>query len=123
MIMCYLLVASACWAEEAIPFKKIYQDWSSNPFKAERIWVGETVCVEGEIASLGKNVNGGPTIVLIDPSGQLNSIYFFGFKNVPDRFFDVEKGQIVKLKGKIFELEKSDKGGLLVWIDYAQFSD
>lgn len=120
-----LFVASSCWAAETIPFMRIYRDYSSNPFKAERAWVGKRICVEGKIAGLGKNVNDGPTVILVDPYGDLSVVYYFGFTGtVPDRLYDVEEGQEVKLEGRVFELEKrKGQDFLSVWVDYAQFAD
>ena len=47
-----------------------------------------------------------PTIIL-KPSDELNFAYYFGFtSNVPNELYEVEKGQIVKLTGKVYDLEK-----------------
>ena len=99
-----ILLSSVSFAEtSATPYFEIAQDYSSNPFKAERSWLGKNIAVESEIAGgIGNSVI---TFSQENTSGKYKRVeYDFYFRNGFDKTLSLQKGQKIKIIGQICKL-------------------
>ncbi|MBR1486261.1 MAG: hypothetical protein IJ597_03300 [Synergistaceae bacterium] len=123
-----LLLCSVACAIEALPYFKISREYADNSFKARQVWLNKEICISGEVV---ENVisDGGDTVIVLsdgnngqDTIGKYNTVmYFFRFNGVSQDAKFLQKGQWIKLAGKIEDIETQIDSsialnGLLIFI-------
>ena len=110
---------------QVIPYRKIFNEYKSNPSAAEGKWKGKQICIEGIIGDVSTYGNANTIgVSLGDPSDMSNGlIYVFIFDNI-NSMATIEElasaklnfGQKVKIKGTVrsFHSENGVNGVLLM---------
>ena len=90
-----MLLCSVAGAVESMWYFQIPHDYASNPFKAQKEWVGKEICIESKIVNMSMTNDGAPVIVF----GQEDSgskydyaVYDFYFENVSEEIMSLEEG-------------------------------
>ena len=116
-VLLVLLAASSCYADE---YFDIYNEWNVNPFKAERKWTEQTITFKGEIFHMGKDDDGMPCVGLVRTVSNSNDepvfcMAYFNSEEMPEKLFEIEKGETIKVKGVVLGLGNND-GNLVISI-------
>ena len=102
-----LMSSVAANAVEVTPYLKIARDYEANAIKATKNWVGKTICIEAEVVKLYIGDKGN-AVVQVFRKDTLNSLrgaeYLFSFDGIPDEVTEIEKGDTVKISGRVFKL-------------------
>ena len=110
-----LLLYSTASAVEITPIFKIAQDYERNPLRANKTWVGNEICIQGElfdIKVIGEDGVEGVILVFVELSKSWGNIikkeaivYHFYFVGFPDELTEIDKGQTVTVSGIVKKIE------------------
>lgn len=101
-------------AAEFTHFFRIPDDADRDYETAKRVWTGKRINIEGQILNIHKDNDGKFVAVnLYAKSRILPSIdevgYMFFFLGMPEEVVRLKDGQTVRISGKVYSIDKSDK--------------
>ena len=130
-ILAAVLVVMSCRAAVAIQvseYFRIAEEFQKNPQATVLEWTGKEICLEEEISSVGVNSKGGAFIGFTrhsdETSKDLKTIdsvgYGFHFDGQPEAVKALQKGQRVRVRGKIINIYMNDDARVQLLMIHAE---